>query len=42
MQSESRATPSADKLWFSDTYIRTPAGWRYAFGQSSIPLPKES
>jgi len=30
------------KLWFSDTYVRTPAGWRYAFGQSSIPLPKES
>ena len=21
------------KLWFSDTYIRTPAGWQYAFGQ---------
>ena len=26
--------------WFSDTYIRTPAGWRYAFAQSSLPLPK--
>lgn len=26
-------------LWFSDTYVRTPAGWRYAFGQSSIALP---
>src|SRR6266446_6299250 len=21
------------KLWFSDTYIRTPTGWRYVFGQ---------
>jgi hypothetical protein len=21
------------RLWFSDTYVRTPAGWRYAFGQ---------
>jgi len=28
------------KLWFSDTYIRTPAGWKYAFGQASLPLPK--
>jgi ketosteroid isomerase-like protein len=28
------------KLWFSDTYARTPAGWRYVFGQASIPLPK--
>lgn len=27
------------KLWFSDTYIRTPKGWRYAFGQSSLSLP---
>lgn len=26
-------------LWFSDTYVRTAAGWRYAFGQSSIALP---
>ncbi len=28
------------KVWFSDTYVRTPAGWRYVFGQSSLPLPK--
>jgi len=28
------------KLWFSDTYVRTPQGWRYAFGQASLPLPK--
>jgi ketosteroid isomerase-like protein len=27
-------------LWFSDTYVRTPAGWRYVFGQSSLPLPR--
>lgn len=27
------------RLWFSDTYIRTRHGWRYAFGQSSIALP---
>jgi len=28
------------KLWFSDTYVRTPTGWRYAFGQAGAPLPK--
>jgi ketosteroid isomerase-like protein len=28
------------KLWFSDTYVRTPKGWRYVFGQASLPLPK--
>src|SRR5262245_11136573 len=22
------------KLWFSDTYVRTADGWRYAFGQA--------
>ena len=26
-------------LWFSDTYVRTPQGWRYFFGQASLPLP---
>ena len=30
--------PIDDKLWFSDTYVRTPAGWRYVFGQASLPL----
>jgi ketosteroid isomerase-like protein len=28
--------------WFSDTYVRTPTGWRYVFAQSSLPLPKNS
>ena len=28
------------KLWFSDTYVRTPGGWRYVFGQASLPLPQ--
>lgn len=27
-------------LWFSDTYVRTPGGWRYVFGQASLPLLK--
>lgn len=29
-------------LWFSDTYVRTPTGWSYVFGQASLPLPKSS
>ncbi len=28
------------KVWFSDTYVRTPGGWRYVFGQASTPLSK--
>jgi ketosteroid isomerase-like protein len=27
------------RLWFSDTYIRTPQGWKYVFGQASLKLP---
>ncbi len=33
-------TPFEYAVWFSDTYLRTPAGWRYVFGQSSLRLPK--
>jgi ketosteroid isomerase-like protein len=29
-------------VWFSDTYVRTASGWKYVFGQSSLPLPKPS
>ncbi len=29
------------RLWFSDTYVRTPKGWRYVFGQASLALPAE-
>ena len=29
------------RLWFSDTYVRTPTGWRYAFGQASLALPSQ-
>lgn len=28
-------------LWFSDTYIRTANGWKYAFAQASLPLSEE-
>jgi ketosteroid isomerase-like protein len=27
------------RLWFSDTYVRTPEGWKYFFGQASLKLP---
>ena len=30
--------PADYKLWFSDTYVRTPTRWRYVFGQASLPL----
>jgi ketosteroid isomerase-like protein len=30
------------RLWFSDTYVRTPEGWKYFFGQASLRLPDES
>jgi ketosteroid isomerase-like protein len=32
--------PLDKMVWFSDTYVRTPTGWRYVFGQSSLALPK--
>jgi ketosteroid isomerase-like protein len=33
-----KGKPFEYKLWFSDTYVRTAGGWRYVFGQASIPL----
>ena len=35
----SHGKPFDRRLWFSDTYVRTGEGWRYVFGQSSLPLP---
>jgi hypothetical protein len=32
--------PFEHELWFSDAYVRTLSGWRYVFGQASIPLPR--
>jgi ketosteroid isomerase-like protein len=32
-----KGTPFDYRLWFSDTYVRTPTGWRYVFGQASLP-----
>jgi len=25
-------------VWFSDTYVRMPGGWRYVHGQASLPM----
>ena len=33
-----KGKPFDYQLWFSDTYVRTPAGWRYAFGQAAQRL----
>lgn len=41
LKGESKGQKFDKRLWFSDTYVRTPEGWRYAFGQSSIALPPE-
>jgi ketosteroid isomerase-like protein len=34
--------PFEYRLWFSDTYVRTSTGWRYVFGQASLPLSEAS
>ena len=34
-----QGVPFDRRLWFSDVYVRTPAGWRYFFGQASLRLP---
>lgn len=38
----SRGVPFDRRLWFSDTYVRTPGGWRYFFGQASLHLAVET
>lgn len=31
--------PVEYRVWFSDTYVRLPEGWRYSFAQSGNRLP---
>ena len=38
----SRGVAFERRVWFSDTYVRTAAGWRYFFGQASLRLPDGS
>ena len=43
MKGTTGGKPFERALWFSDTYVRTDGGWRYLFGQASLPLtPKLS
>ena len=39
IQGTSEGKTSDRRLWFSDTYVRTPKGWKYVFGQASLALP---
>lgn len=41
LKGTSKGQPLDKRLWFSDTYVRTPSGWRYFFGQASLALPAE-
>jgi uncharacterized protein (TIGR02246 family) len=34
-----KGEPIDYRLWYSDTYVRTASGWRYALGQASLRLP---
>jgi ketosteroid isomerase-like protein len=34
--------PFSYRVWYSDTYVRTPGGWRYVHGQSGARLPGPS
>jgi len=36
---EAKGAVADRSLWFTDTYVRTDTGWRYAFGQASLALP---
>src|SRR5215471_18763189 len=38
----SNGKPFDHTFWFSDTYVHTRDGWKYVFGQSSLPLPNSS
>jgi ketosteroid isomerase-like protein len=36
-----KGKPFDYKVWFSDTYARTPKGWQYVFAQVSTRLPAD-
>ena len=38
MKGTDQGKPFDWHAWFSDTYVRTPGGWRYVHGQASLPL----
>jgi ketosteroid isomerase-like protein len=41
LKGTNEGAPFERRLWFSDTYVRTAQGWRYVFGQASLPVPDE-
>jgi ketosteroid isomerase-like protein len=42
IKGNSRGTPFDRRVWFSDTYVRTPNGWQYFVGQASLHLPDQT
>ena len=42
LKGTNEGVPFDRRLWFSDTYVRTPAGWKYFFGQASLKLPDDA
>jgi ketosteroid isomerase-like protein len=41
LKGTNEGVPFDRRVWFSDTYVRTPEGWKYFFGQASLKLPDE-
>ena len=41
LKGTNEGVPFDRRVWFSDTYVRTPDGWKYFFGQASLRLPDE-
>ena len=42
LKGTSEGQPFDRRVWFSDTYVRTPEGWKYFFGQASLKLPDDA
>jgi ketosteroid isomerase-like protein len=42
LKGRNEGAPFDRLVWFSDTYVRTPGGWKYFFGQASLKLPDEA
>ena len=42
LKGTNEGAPFDRRVWFSDTYVRTPEGWKYFFGQASLRLPDEA
>lgn len=41
LKGKAAGEPFEHVVWFSDTYVRTASGWRYLFGQASLPLSSD-